>query len=209
MRGIWHLPEGRIAYIPNGIDTSRFAPVPCRPDSGKELVIGTVGHLRREKNLGLLLRSVAALSRKMPVRLIIAGDGPERDALEREARELGIAGKVEFAGWQEDLPSTYSQFDIFALSSTTEQMPLSVLEAMASGLAVVSTHVGDVARMVAEVNRPAVVSPLDFESALKELAERPDWRARLGIANRARAVEAYSIERMFEDYDRLYTALSS
>ena len=107
------------------------------------------------------------MTSEVPIRLVVVGDGPERPALEQQARDLGIAENVEFAGWHEELVPLYRQFDIFALSSTTEQMPLSVLEAMACGLPVVSTDVGDVSKMVADENRPMVVD-LPNLSALSE-----------------------------------------
>jgi glycosyltransferase involved in cell wall biosynthesis len=205
MKAVWRLPERKVAYIPNGVDVDRFAPGGRRTKD--EFVIGTIGHLRCEKNLGLLIRTAAELSRRLPVRLKIIGDGPERATLEREAHERGIADRVEFLGWREDISTIYQEFDLFALSSTTEQMPLSVLEAMACGLPVVSTNVGDVGQMVAASNRPLVVPATQFSRAMHELAIHPERRYALGAANRARAVNVYSIARMFKEYDRLYESV--
>ena len=116
-------------------------------------VIGTVAALREEKNISRLMHAFAMLPAG---RLVIVGDGPQRPALEALAASLGVAERVCFAGHHLDTAAFYAQFDIFALSSDTEQMPLSVIEAMASGLPVVSTDVGDVRLMVASENIPFV-----------------------------------------------------
>ena len=125
------------------------------------MVIGTVAALRAEKNIARLIRALARLPAAAPARLVIVGDGPERAALEALAVAEGVGGRVEFAGHCADPAPLYAGFDIFALSSDTEQMPLSVLEAMASGLPVAATDVGDVAAMLDAANRPYVVARED------------------------------------------------
>jgi glycosyltransferase involved in cell wall biosynthesis len=151
------------------------------------VVIGTVAALRPRKNIARLIRALASACRWVPARLVIVGDGPERPALEALAAAEGIGGKVEFAGHRADPAALYAGFDIFALSSDTEQMPLSVLEAMASGLPVAATDVGDVADMLDAANRRYVVAHEDgaLADALAALAARSDLRAALGAANRA------------------------
>src|SRR5262249_1471333 len=100
---IWRLPATRLLYIPNGVDTARFAEPRCDGVSGfvqrpGELVIGTVAPLRPEKNIGRLLRVFAMLDLSHPVRLVIAGDGAGRIPLGRLAADLGIADRVIFPG---------------------------------------------------------------------------------------------------------------
>ena len=202
----WKLPQRRVHYIPNGIDLGRFSPGQGRAG---EVVIGTVAALRGEKNLTRLIRAFAAMS--APTRLLIVGDGPERGALVALAAELGVAARVSFAGNQVDTAPFYRQFDIFALSSDTEQMPLSLLEAMAAGLPVVSTDVGDVRAMLAAENAAQVV-PLEVQamtSALNELANNQDLRTRLGQANRNAAEENFSDTTMFTAHAALYEAARS
>ena len=147
-KDIWRLDPRRLRYVPNGVDLTRFAPAGASLPGPWELegngpVVGTVAALRPEKNLARLLRAVALVP---GLRLIIIGDGPERLALTALAGSLGIAGRVAFAGHLPDPSAAYAHMDMFSLSSDTEQMPLSVLEAMAAGLPVAATAVGDVRR---------------------------------------------------------------
>jgi glycosyltransferase involved in cell wall biosynthesis len=199
---IWKLPPEVIRYVPNGVDLARFAPDGTRRGAG-EPVIGTVAALRAEKNLSRLLRAFAALPAG---RLIIVGDGPERPALEALAGSLGVTDRVWFAGHHQDPAAFYSQFDIFALSSDTEQMPLSVIEAMASGLPIVSTEVGDVRAMVVEENAEYVVALDDaaLAGALVTLSENREARRRLGDANLAKAQCDFDQVTMFAAHGALW-----
>ena len=199
---IWKLPQQMIRYVPNGVDLRCFA-TDGSQRGGAEPVIGTVAALREEKNLARLLRAFS----RMPVgRLIVIGDGAERDALQALAGSLGVGGRVEFVGHHADPAPFYKRFDIFALSSDTEQMPLSVMEAMASGLPVVATDVGDVPVMLAGENAP-YVTPLDdaaFADALAALIRDPALRHRLGAANRGRAERDFDQAAMFAAYGALW-----
>lgn len=202
VKDVWRLPSKVVRYVPNGIDLGRFATDRSGRD-GAEAVIGTVAALREEKNIGRLLHAFAMLPAG---RLVIVGDGPKRPALEALAASLGVAERVTFAGHQQDTASYYAGFDIFALSSDTEQMPLSVIEAMASGLPVVSTDVGDVATMVAPGNRQHIVA-LDqaaMAAALAELAADPVGRRQVGTANLAKARADFDQAAMFAAYGALW-----
>lgn len=203
MKVDWRLPEKKIAYIPNGIDTDHFAPSFSPRDHG-ELVIGTVGHLRPEKHQEILIASCAELARRRPIRLLIAGEGPERRNLERFAQSLNVADRVHFLGYQVDVQNVYKKLDIFALTSSTEQMPYAVLEAMACGLPVVSTDVGDVKSMVSPHNAPMVVPAEDIPTILATLADDSTLRSRLGEANRIECVRRFSLQRMLATYAVLY-----
>ncbi len=193
----WRLPRRRVRYVPNGVDLARFGGAACVP--GEVPVIGTVAALRAEKNLGRLLHAFAAVRQAMPARLVIVGDGAERGALQALAEGLGVAADVRFAGHLQEPRAEYAGFDLFALSSDTEQMPLSVLEAMAARLPVAATDVGDVRGMLAAENAPHVV-PRDapaLAAAMLALLRLPDRGRRIGAANRARAEAAYSQDAMF------------
>src|SRR5271156_5258828 len=159
---VWKLPAEQIAYIPNGVDVGRFAD-PVRDDIGGfirrpgELVVGTVAPLRREKNIGRLLRVFASLDPSLPARLVIAGDGAERQTLARLAGEFGVSERVIFTG-RVAPEAVLGTFDIFALSSDTEQMPNALLEAMAASRAVAAVDVGDVKSILCEDNRHFVAA---------------------------------------------------
>ncbi|HYZ21169.1 MAG TPA: glycosyltransferase [Rhodopila sp.] len=199
----WKLPQRMIRYVPNGVDLARFAAGAARRDGATEPVIGTVAALRPEKNMARLLQAFARLPAG---RLLIVGNGPEHGALHALAASLGVSARVEFAGHHADPAPFYLRFDIFALSSDTEQMPLSVIEAMASGLPVVSTDVGDVRLMLAEPNH-AFVTPRDdaaFAAALAALIDDPGLRRTLGAANRARAEREFDQAAMFAAHGALW-----
>jgi glycosyltransferase involved in cell wall biosynthesis len=202
---IWKLPPKLIHYVPNGVDLDRFAQ-PAGARASAEPVIGTVAALREEKNIARLLYAFAEVQKTNPSRLVIVGDGPERAAMTTLATRLGIASRVEFAGHRHDTPDFYRRFDVFALSSDTEQMPLSVIEAMASGLPIVSTDVGDVRTMVAVENASFVI-PLDdgaMAEALQTLLSDPPLRRRIGEANRAKARRDFDQAAMFATHGALW-----
>ena len=197
----WRLDPARLHYIPNGVDLTRFAGGTPGAEDGP--TIGTVAALRPEKNFGRLLRAFALAGR--PGRLVIVGDGGERPALEALSASLGLAGQVHFAGQVSDPSPLYGGFDLFALSSDTEQMPLSVLEAMAAGLPVAATDVGDVRAMLAGANAPFVGPATDeaLAAGLRALVADPALRRRVGEANRAKAEAEYDQETMFQAYAAL------
>lgn len=211
LRGIarqaWRLPEHALRYIPNGIDLARFTPASGRPAERAEPVIGTVAALRAEKNLPRLLRAVARLRNGgIACRLVVVGGGAERERLEALARELGLSEATQFLGAIGDPSAAYRDFDLFALSSDTEQMPLSVLEAMASGLPVAATDVGDVRAMLSSENAGFTVPPDEaaLADSMARLLADAALRARLGAANRAKAESDFDQGRMFEAWATLY-----
>lgn len=208
-RETWRLPERQLRLLPNGVDLGRFARVGHAAVSRPAVVVGTVAALRPEKNLARLIRAVGRMESE--VQLVIVGDGAERPALEQLAAAEGIAGRVSFAGHKKDPASCYAGFDIFALSSDTEQMPLSVLEAMASGLPVVATDVGDVAGMLGPESQRFVV-PCDdaaLADALDVLALDAPARQRLGAANRRRAETEFAEATMIAAWEGLFRELST
>jgi L-malate glycosyltransferase len=210
-RKAWAQPAGRVVRIPNGIDTSRYAapspdPIPGLGDRPGEVVIGTVAGLRAVKNLPRLVRAFAAMTMK-EARLVIVGAGPESERIAGEARRLGVGERLAMPGFLPDPARWIGRFDVFALSSDSEQFPISLVEAMAAGLPAVATAVGDVAHMVSDDNKPLIVEAEDeaaFAAALDSLAERPDLRRAIGRANREKAAGEYDEAGMIARYARLY-----
>jgi glycosyltransferase involved in cell wall biosynthesis len=208
----WMMPERKVRYIPNGIACERFAadrpdpegPLFARRDD--EIIIGTLGALRAEKNLPRLVRAFAMLEDFPNARLVIAGAGPAGDDARRQAEQLGISQKVTFLGHIAKPERAYRLFDVFALSSDTEQMPLGVLEAMAAGLPVASVDVGDVKRMLPLECTPYLYGRFDDELAnsMTQLCADAALRQRLGAANACHVRKHYSLERMCDAYDALF-----
>jgi glycosyltransferase involved in cell wall biosynthesis len=215
-REVWRLPAERVAYVPNGVDVARFSSpardiAPGFTRRPGELIIGTVAPLRPEKNVGRLLRIFATLDSSLPARLLVAGDGIERHALQRLASELGIVDRVLFTG-QVMPEKVLGTFDIFALSSDTEQMPNALLEAMAASRAVAAVNVGDVKSIVCEENRDFIVERDNgpaFAGAITKLLHDHEQRRALGRKNHERVVSAFSQERMFAAYSEIFGAVQT
>jgi len=209
-RTAWRVDPGRIRHIPNGVDCDQFggpgdAAAACgfEPRPGG-LIVGTVAPLRPEKNLRRLIRGFAAVAPRFPeARLLIVGDGAERASLERAAAEAGIAERTVFTGHVEQPHKIYPLMDVYALTSDTEQMPNTLIQAMAARLPVAAVDVGDVRPVLSPDNRPLVVAKADepgFADLLAKLLGDVALRRRLSAANRQWVEENYSDARMFEAY---------
>lgn len=211
----WKQPRARIARIPNGIAVERYG-APTRPIPGLDrgastVVIGTLAGLRPVKNLALLVSAFAHALRRSgrDLRLCIVGEGGERGAIIAAAERAGVADRLVLPGFLPDPASYLGHFDIFALSSDSEQFPISVVEAMAAGLAVAATRVGDLPAMLVPANAALLVAPGDAPALgglLARLVEGRDLARELGEANRLRALVDYSEDAMIAAYRALYSA---
>lgn len=209
----WHQPIGRVKRIANGIDTAAFSAKPAA-DGLRGVVkregekwVGTLAGLRPVKQLPALVRAFAPLGEQW--QLVILGEGPERDAIRAQAERLEVSHRVHLPGHVSDPSTAVGLFDIFALSSDSEQFPISVVEAMAAGLPVAAPAVGDIARMVAQENAPFIVAPgkeTALSDALLDLAHDAELRREIGAANRLRARTEFDEKRMIDAYRRLYAS---
>ena len=208
----WQQPIGRVRRIPNGIDTAAFAKRP-RSDALRvvkrpgEKWVGTLAGLRPVKKLPNLVRAFAKLPPEW--QLVIVGEGPQKDAIRSVAEQLEISHRVHLPGHVAEPAKVVGLFDIFALSSASEQFPISAVEAMAAGLPVAAPAVGDIARMVASENAPYIVPAGDNQAlgeALGILASDEEERATVGEANRRKAKAEFDQGRMIESYRRLYAS---
>lgn len=206
----WGIREPKLRYLPNGVDLARFS-VPVDRERGVRrdgaVVFVCVGGIRKEKNQALAVAAFARTRCRARARLRIVGDGPERESVAALAQELGVADRVDFTGNVLDTAPQYREAEVFLIPSRTEQMPLSLLEAMASGLAVVGTDVGDVKNMLDEANRRFVVPPGDaaaLAAAMDELESDGALRADLGRRNRTRVEQEFDREDCYGRYCELY-----
>ncbi len=207
----------KVIHIPNGVDCSRFAQAPAAgaklgfQRSADELIVGTVAPLRPEKNLAFLLETFATIAMQFDAKLVIVGDGSERLKLTQLAEMLDIADRVHFTGHVEAIETVLTYFDVFALTSRTEQMPFSVLQAMAAGKPIATVDVGDVKRMLSPENRALVTPKGDlpaFAEMLSHLLEDLAARDRIGPQNQGHVRKHYPRERMLEAYRKLFEAVT-
>ena len=211
-REVWRFSQRQLHYIPNGIDIDRFSsPTPAVTWAGDGPVIGTVAALRPEKNVARLIRAFHSAASNAPARLVIVGDGPQRAELETFAAGLDLRDRIHFTGHIDKPDSLIKAFDIFAMSSDTEQMPISLLEAMAAGLPIAATDVGDVAIMVPREGKAFVTSCDDapLASALLTLIRDPALREKLGHASKVKAAEAFGQSEMFHRWSSLLVSETS
>ncbi len=202
----WRVRGPETLYVPNGVDSNRFQPG-SRSEGDQCVTIGTVAALRKEKNLIRLINAFSFVHKVHPdTRLVIVGGGDELAELQRRAKELKLESVVSFPGPTDRPEQDLSDFDIFALSSDTEQSPISLLEAMACGLPIASVDVGDIALMVAEENKALIAETNEtaLSRALQVLVEDPKRRNELGVANRAKVEAEFSLDVMLGAYDKLF-----
>lgn len=208
---VWRQPRARVHRIAKGIDTAAYRrtpdpnAIPGLVKDGREVVIGALAGLRAVKDLPLLVRACGGLSGRF--RLVIVGEGPERDVIAQSAAAMGIADRLVMPGHLPNPHRYVGLFDLLAISSRSEQFPISVVEAMAAGLPVASTPVGDVPLMVAAENLPFIAEhagEVRLRDAIQSLMLDGDLRARVGAANQAKARAEFDEAIMIRRYADLY-----
>jgi glycosyltransferase involved in cell wall biosynthesis len=205
-------PAEKVCVIPNGIDTERFRPRPPDSELRRQLrippgpVAGTVARLGAVKNHEMFLEVAARVRRETShAQFVIVGDGPLRESLQQRAVQLGVADCVHFLGWRGDVAEILALMDVFLLTSHIEANPVSILEAFATGLPVVSTQVGSVAETVRE-DTGFLVAPGDaaaMSAKVVQLFQQPQLAAAMGIAGRQSVLRRWSVEQMVCQYEDL------
>jgi glycosyltransferase involved in cell wall biosynthesis len=198
---LWKLPPKQVKYLANGIDLPiNNEPLKLQQDDTCPLIIGTLARLRKEKNIKKMLQAISSIS--IPVKLKIGGSGDQETDLQAYVKQHQLEKKVEFCGQQDDPHAFMQTIDLFCLSSDTEQMPLSVLEAMANNLVVVATDVGDVKNMVTPSNQSYIkgISVEDLKENLNlAISQRDSWPD-IGQKNAEKVKSKYSVESMNEKF---------
>lgn len=207
---------GRMVQICNGVDLARFNPsgdLPADLPWGRaedQVVFGTVGRLDPVKNQLALLEAFAALGTN--ARLIVVGDGPQRQALRNRAAELGVQERVWFTGARDDIPALLRAMDVFVLPSLNEGISNTVLEAMATGIPVAASAVGGNPELVEPATTGLLYSATDphgLARVMKQYADDPALRRAHGQAARRRAVQKFGLDGMASRYRDLYRTLTS
>ena len=212
-------PREKVFVIPNGIDTEKFqldvdARVRWRQQIGIPTdapTVGIVAALRPEKNHILFVNSAAETLKAIPeAHFVIAGDGPERPAIEQRIAELGIGDRVHLIGSTSDIPGVLSAVDLFSLTSQNEASPVSILEAMSCQRPVVAPSVGSISESVLEGKTGFLVPEGDLTASAArwiEVLENPTLAGEMGIAARKHVVESSSLDSMTEGYAGLVETL--
>lgn len=214
--------RSKISIIRNGVDTGRFRPPASEGDRRllrsrlgvpeEAFVIAIVAALRPEKNHEMLIRSVRALPDDLRPYLLVVGEGSEAQKLRDIADETGLTDRVGFLGRRDDVNEVLAASDLFVLCShpVVETFPLSILEAMASGLPVVATRVGSVEEIIIDESHGILIEPGDEEALTRSIAEmmkEEGLRIEMGKLGRERVAEHFSEGSMVESYARLFQRL--
>ena len=209
-------PAARIETIRNGVDLSRFGHVDRGtarrtlglPDDG--VIVGSVGRLVPVKDQRSLIDAVGILQRRgVRVTAVLAGDGPLRDQLVKQVAELGV--DVRLLGHRPDVETVLAALDVFVLSSVSEGLSNTILEAMASGVPVVATRVGGAEELIEEGATGALVpagAPDALAHAIGELALNRERRVSMGEAARRRVEREFDLAAMIRRYESLYQRLA-
>jgi glycosyltransferase involved in cell wall biosynthesis len=211
-----HVPAARVRLIWNGAPLDEFAPVSAdkaaavRRELGlpaEAVVIGSIGRLNEQKGHRYLIDAAARVLAAAPTaRVLVVGDGDLASPLREQARALGIADRVVFAGHRDDVPAVLGAVDVFCISSTYEGTPLTLFEAMAAGKAIVSTAVDGCREVLEDGLTGLLVPPRDADAlaaALGRLVVDPGRRQALARAARE-ASARYDIQRCVDDMQALY-----
>ncbi len=212
-------PE-RVASFPIGIDTNYFAPGPPDSDLRAELrlpahqrLVGLISYLRSYKGHEYFVEAAAQVSvTRQDTTFLIVGEGPEEGAIRRRIESLGLAKSIRMLGFRDDLLNVFRSLDLFVIPSVEgDTIPQVLMQALAMGLPVVSTTVGSIPDVVLEGETGFVVLPRDAKSLADRivvLLDDPALRSRMGARGRALVEGSYSLNRMLDNLEAIYTRLA-
>lgn len=222
LKNVVGIPNAKNLLINNGVDTEKFKSHQSAINTGKiggvsadNFVIGTVGRLQEVKNHACLIDAFIQLRELLPsarerLRLVIVGDGPLRAALLEKIAAAGLTDVICLPGARSDIAEIMQTFSIFVLPSIAEGTPVTLLEAMSTGLPVVASRVGGIAELVVDHITGTLVAandPSGLASAIGNYIQHPELLVRYGNAGRERILQRYSIDNMLAAYTALYDTL--
>lgn len=210
-----HIKKSRSVVIYNGVDLNKYSFDNYKSNVRKELnldedtyIVGTVARLSEEKDQITLINTFYDVAKVISkVRLVLIGDGPLRNKLEEYAIGLNLRDKVLFLGFRKNIPMLLSGFDVFVLSSLTEGLSLTLLEAMAAKKPIVATNVGGNPEVVVEGITGFLVPPKDTDKmseAIITLLKNSELRKKMGEAGRKRVEDKFSLDIMVSEYIKTY-----
>lgn len=209
---------GKVTVIYNGINHHHFETTPDRQYLERttgitpgDRVVGTVARLTPQKGVDDFIKAAAILtSRLSGVSFLVVGGGPLREVLERQSRDLNLAGKLFFTGERRDIDMIMPCLDVFVLASVSEGLPLALLEAMAAGRPVVATRVGGVPEVLSDGVNGILLNPGDVEGlagAIGSLIMNREIWSKMALAGRNRLLEGFTNEKMISSTEKVYTDL--
>lgn len=208
LRQVFGIPDARLRVIPNAISNRNFSQeFKLQQEGNRHPAVLCVARLDPQKGLSTLLEAAVRVPEAI---FLLAGEGPQRHELEAQAANLGLRARVHFLGFREDVPALLALADLFVLPSLYEGMPISLLEAMSAGKAVIATAIPGVDEVVKHGENGMLVPPGDPERlavAIRNLLGNPDLRRRLGQAAQNLVLKAFSqntmVQRVCEVYEEL------
>jgi glycosyltransferase involved in cell wall biosynthesis len=217
----------KVVVVPNGVDTELFFPIKKRSRlypkvqrvreelglGAEDLVIGTVGHMSRQKGHEVLVAAMPRILKKYPkAKFVFVGKGKLRAKVQEQARRLGVEAAIRFAGLREDVPVVLNSFDVFALPSLWEGFGTAIIEAMACGVPVVASRVGGVPELIDEGTNGLLVPPGHpgpLADAIMRLLDDRKLRRDLIYHGLRSAVSRFGVTRMVQTMVKLYLQLVS
>lgn len=213
------VPEPRVSLLYNGVDLDRFRPRESRNEARRaewgarpdEILIAGVGRLHPQKNFRLFLRVARRLvERGAPARFVLAGSGPLRAELEREAAGLGLGGRLRFLGYVPDTRAVFGACDMLMMTSDYEGLPLTLLEAMATGVPSVCSAVDGIREIIRDGETGLLAEPGAedaFTSQALRLINDPGLRSRIVKAARERVERDFDAAGMAAAVEAVYRRL--
>ena len=200
-----------IQVIPNFVDADEYQPAPClvfQEERERDIVITHVSNFRPVKRVGDLVYAMKIVAKEVPnARLMLVGDGPDRHGIERLVDQLDLNENVLMTGYRSDVSRILKCSDTLVLCSSTESAPLTVLEALSTGLPVIATHVGGVPEIVEDNVNGFLVEPKHPEGIAERILQLNNdkpLREKLGEGARNTILERYTIDKVIKQYEETY-----
>ncbi len=203
-----------IKVIPNFVDHNKYQPAPCeliRAREGKAITLIHVSNFRTVKRIEDIVYSMCVITKEEPkAQLILVGDGPERNRVERLVKKLELTENVLTVGYRNDVPGLMNCADALVMASETESAPLTILEGMSSGLPIIATKVGGIPEQVQDGHNGFLVQyahPDEIAEAALKLNANPELQMDMGINARKTVLEKYTVDKVLSQYVKVYESV--